>query len=416
MASMYEPLPNTDVALPRLPHGSKVLVTGATGFIGGRLVERLVQQQDVQVRCIIRDSVRTARLGHLPVELVHTDLSNAHGITRAVKGVNYVFHCAYDWHSHRQNINGLRNLVEACATHSVSRLVHVSTFSVYEALPDGLLTEEAPDGDRSNKYVDTKLDLEEIIFDAVHNRGLASTVVQPTIVYGPFCAPWTNRPAEMLIFGDVVLPDFGEGLCNAVYIDDLVDGLILAAISPAAVGERFIMSGPKPVTWATFFTEMARALGTKPPQFWPPERIAKTYEVGLLKRLTKIVLNPKRLLKIVVGWNPARRVLKAACDALPGPLRKMVFSYYSVGIRTHGEIFLLDASYSWKVTAGSKKARLKLGYNPHFDFPRGMELTGRYLRWAYGDLLRLTATRPLEPPSEITPTSTKLANPVQGDH
>jgi nucleoside-diphosphate-sugar epimerase len=383
-----------DVLRIRLPSGSKVLVTGATGFVGGRLVERLLQEHDASVRCIVRNVGRAARVGRLPVELVPADLKNTGEINRAVNGVDYVFHCAYDWRSRRQNIDGLRNLVDACAAHSVKRLVHVSTFAVYEPFPDGPLTEETRDGDRSNGYVRAKLDLEEIIFEAVHKRGVAATVVQPSIVYGPFSVSWTNAPAEMLIFGDVILPDRGEGLCNAVYIDDLVDGLILAALAPEAVGERFILSGPKPVTWATFFTEMSVALGTKPPKFWPRELIAKSTEVSY----------PKRLIKIVVG--PARKILKAGLDAMPGPLRKTL-SYYlrSGGPRKGGEIFLPSrgtlALYSSKAIADSEKARSKLGYRPQYDFQRGMELTGRYLQQAYGDVLRSTAIG--RNPTENTP-------------
>src|ERR1700733_10440584 len=157
------PRPAPDGTLPRLQPGSTVLVTGATGFIGGRLVERLIQQGEVQVRCIVRDASTTAPLNRLPVELLPMDLRNGNEMNRAMKGVDYVFHCAYDWRSRSQNLNGLRNIVEACATHSVKRLVHVSTFSVYDPFPDGPLTEESPDGDRASVYVETKLDLEKII-------------------------------------------------------------------------------------------------------------------------------------------------------------------------------------------------------------------------------------------------------------
>ena len=410
----HDPLPDSDVRLPRLQPGSKVLVTGATGFIGGRLVEQLLQQHDVQVRCIVRNVRRPARLGRLHVELVHTDLRNAGEINRAVNGVDYVFHCAYDWQSRRQNIDGLRNLVEACASHSVKRLVHVSTFSVYEPFPDGPLTEESPDGDRSNVYVDTKLYLEEIIFTAVRNRRVAATIVQPTIVYGPYCIPWTIIPAESLIFGDVILPDREEGVCNAVYIDDLVDGLILAAVSPAAVGERFIISGPKPVTWATFFTEIARALGTKPPQLWPSERIQKRTEQieksaqKSFKHRIRILVNPKRLLKVIVGWKPARKVLEASYGALPAPLQKVVLSNFGSGRSHTREIFLPQPIYSSKATVASEKAQLKLGYRPRFDFESGMEMTGRYLKWAYGDVIRSTETGCHEPLSEKAPASHRL--------
>jgi nucleoside-diphosphate-sugar epimerase len=386
------PLPTPDGTLPRLQPGSTVLVTGATGFIGGRLVERLIQQGEVQIRCIVRDSSSPARLGSLPVELLPMDLRNGDEINRAVKGVDYVFHCAYDWRSRRQNINGLRNIVEACASHSVKRLVHVSTFSVYDPLPDGPLTEESPDGDRANVYVDTKLDLEKIIFEAVRNRRVAATIVQPTIVYGPYCVPWTNMPAESLIFGDVILTDGEVGVCNAVYIDDLVDGLILAAISPAAVGERFLMSGP-PATWATFFIEMARVLGTKPPQFWSSEQIQKHKEE--VKKSQKTAVSPKSLLKAIAGWGPARKAVEASLDVLPGPLRrKMAGKFGSSGNRTRGGIFLPQPMYSSKTTIGSEKAKLKLGYQSRFDLQGGMELTGRYLRWAYADVLPVAEKRP----------------------
>jgi nucleoside-diphosphate-sugar epimerase len=404
MKPLYKSTADTDVPLPDFFRGSKVLVTGATGFIGGRLVERLSQYNDIQVRCIVRDFERADRLISLPVELMHADLRNAAAINRAVKGVNYVFHCAYDRHSRRQNIEGMHILVAACATHAIDRLIHVSTTSVYKAPSDGPLTEEAPDGDRSSKYVDTKLDAEQIVLDAVRNRGLAATIVQPTIVYGPFSGPWTNRPAEMLIFGEVILPNSGEGLCNAVYIDDVVDGLTLAATSPKAVGERFILSGPEPVTWATFFTEMACALGTKPPKFRSGEQVEISYDKSHTNRLTKIVLNPKRLLKFIVGWDPAHKALKAVFDKLPGPLRKRVRGYYSVANRPRGEIFLLDSSYGRKVSVGSEKARLKLGYSPRISFQRGMDLTSPYLEWAYGDLTRSSVIGRDEHPSENAPT------------
>jgi nucleoside-diphosphate-sugar epimerase len=395
-----DPRPAADGALPRLQPGSTVLVTGATGFIGGRLVERLIQQGEVQVRCIVRDSSTTARLGRLPVELLPMDLRNGDEMNRAVKGVDYVFHCAYDWQSWRQNSNGLRNIVEACASHSVKRLVHVSTFAVYAPLADGPLTEESTGGGRAGVFIDTKRDLEKIIFEAIRNRRVAATIVQPTIVYGPYCVTWTNMPAESLIFGDVILTDGEVGVCNAVYIDDLVDGLILAAVSPAAVGEKFLMSGP-PVTWATFFTEMARVLGTKPPQFWSSEQIQKHKEQ--VKKSQEIVISPKSVLKSIAGWSPARRAMEASFDVLPPSLRrKMASKFGSSPNGTRGGIVLPNPMYSSKTTIGSEKAKLKLGYKPRFDLQDGMELTGRYLRWAYADDLPSAKSGSYEPPSGKT--------------
>jgi len=262
-------------------------------------------------------------------------------------------------------------------------LVHVSTFAVYEPFPDGRLSEETGDGDRSNIYVNTKLPLEKIFFEATHKLGVQSTIVQPSIVYGPFCGVWTNHPTEILLSGDVILPDCGKGLCNAVYVDDVVDGLILAAISPEAVGERFILSGPQPVTWAAFFAKIAEEIGAQPPQFWPYERIAKAND-GVSQT---VLWDPKRLIRAIGKSNAVRHLLRTVLKAIPDRLRDTIMTFYfDEGQRGRG-ISLpsrhLLAFYRSKAVADSGKARLRLGYQPHFDFHRGITLTGSYLRWAY---------------------------------
>ncbi len=379
-----------DLAVPALPRGSKVLVIGATGFVGGQLVERLVEARCAKICCIIRNVGRAARVARFPVELVGVDLRNADEIRRVVDGIDYVFHCAHDTGARRQNIEGLRNIIEACVGHSVRRLIYVSSCAVYEPFPDGPLTEETPNGDRSNVYVDTKLEMERMIFEASRNQGLPGTIVQPAIVYGPFCSPWTDAPAEKLIFGDVILPDRGEGLCNAVYIDDVVDSLILAAVSPAAIGERFLISGPQPVTWAAFFTEIACALGTNPPKFWPYHRIAQA-SLETFQNFIAAALDPKRLIRTVARWKPVRHVLQAGLDAMPDPLRmRMMRYYFDPGKHRDRQTFLPSREalvlYRTKAVVSTAKAQSRIGYRPQFDFQRGMMLTGRYLRWVYAGL------------------------------
>jgi nucleoside-diphosphate-sugar epimerase/predicted dehydrogenase len=385
-------LESTVSTSPRLPHGCKVLVTGATGFVGGRLVERLIKTYGAKVRASVRNMETVARLARFPVDLIQANLSDGDEMTRATNGAEYVFHCAYDTRSPQENVIGLRNLIDACARGSVRRLIHVSTFAVYEPFPDGPLSEETRDGDRSNAYVVTKLALEGMVFDAVKNRGLAATIIQPSIVYGPFCSPWTNTPAEMLLGGDVILPDRGEGLCNAVYIDDLVDGLMLAAIVPAAIGERFIVSGPAPVTWATFYEEIARALGVEPPKFWPHERIATAADRVFLQQIRRAASNPKQLIKMLARSKPARQALLAGLDLLPLQLKLRLLNAYFQSQPRHRETFIphrqVLALYSSKAVTDSEKARAKLGYRPRFDFQRGMKLTGDYLQWAYADILQ----------------------------
>ncbi len=375
---------------PRMPPGSVVVITGATGFVGGRLAERLVEQ-GAHVRCLVRDLATCARLARLPVEIVRADLSDRSAVSEALRGVGYVFHCAYDGRSERSNIEGVRSLLAAAIEHSVGRFVHVSSFSVYEPFPDGELSEDTRDGDRGSTYVRNKLDLEREVMLAARSQGIAATVVQPSIVYGPFCRPWTDDPAEMLLYGTVILPE-GDGMCNPIYIDDLVDGMVVAAQHPAACADRFILAGPETVGWGEFYRAFARALGAAPPVSWPASRIAKENS-GFVRGVRLALKNPIRFIDIVLRWDAARRVLQAGLDALPAGIQKVVYRrYFGAHERRVGEVVLPDpqllALYSAKVRTSSEKARKLLGLRPVYTFSAGMELTGEYLQWAFGDTAR----------------------------
>ena len=92
-------------------------------------------------------------------------------------------------------------------------------------------------------------------------EGLPATVLQPTHVYGPFGGYWTERQVEMFLSGPVVLPAPDDGICNAVYVDDVVHALSLAAVRDEAVGETFLISGVESTTWSEFYRQYARAVG-----------------------------------------------------------------------------------------------------------------------------------------------------------
>ncbi|MBC9179319.1 NAD-dependent epimerase/dehydratase family protein [Pseudoroseomonas ludipueritiae] len=367
--------------------GTKVAITGATGFIGGRLAERLLEQ-GAEVRCLVRSMGAAVRLARLPVEIRKVDLTDAAGVTEALKDVELVFHCAYDPRSSSHNLVGTRNLISACTELKVRRFVYTSTFSVYEPLPDGPLTEETRDGDKSWLYTRTKLELEKAVLDAVKTKGLQGTIIQPTIVYGPFSRPWTIAPAEMLLYGTVVLPGRGEGLCNAVHVDDVVDAMILMAQRPEAVGERFVISGPEPVTWGRFFEAFAAALHVKGPVYRPAAEIARENS-GLMHDIKLVARNPKKIVQIAVRVPAVRSLLQSGLDALPKPAYDLVSrAYFGDGSRPTGMVHLPDPQllrlYSAKASVDSEKARRILGYAPRFDFERGMAATALYLDWAFG--------------------------------
>lgn len=387
-------------ALPAVAPGTKVVITGATGFIGGRLAERLLEQ-GAEVRCLVRSIGTAVRLARLPVDIRKVDLADGDAVTEALEGVDLVFHCAYDPRSAAQNLTGTRNLIAACLARKAKRFVYTSTFSVYEPFPDGPLSEETRDGDKSWVYTRTKLELEQAVLNAVRTQGLLGTIVQPTIVYGPFSRPWTIAPAEMLLYGTVILPDRGEGLCNAVHVDDVVDAMILASQRPEAVGERFIISGPEPVTWGCFFESFASALRVAGPVYRPAADIARENS-GLLHDIKLVARNPKKIVQIAVRAPAVRSLLQAGLDALPKPAYDLVSRlYFGDGSRPTGVVHLPDPQllrlYAAKASVDSGKARRLVGYAPRYDFGRGMAATALFLEWAFGAQRR--AGRAAEPAS-----------------
>ena len=139
------------------------LVTGATGFIGSHLAERLVRD-GYQVRCLVRPTSDTTSLNGLDVELATGDLTSAHSLARAVEGCRYVFHCGAmvsDWATPKEvsrvNVEGTRELLSASAAASVRRVVHFSSTDVY-GYPGGFEIDETytATGFR-NWYAQTKL-------------------------------------------------------------------------------------------------------------------------------------------------------------------------------------------------------------------------------------------------------------------
>jgi nucleoside-diphosphate-sugar epimerase len=381
--------------------GRTVLVTGATGCIGGRLVEKLALERGATVRVLVRQFGRMPRIARFPVQWLRGDITEPAVVQQAVHGCDAIFHCAYDFGAGRKGqettaIVGTRNVAQAALRNGVARFVHVSSVAVYGAPFEGELTELSPWRSTANRYAQCKRAAERIVLKFHREQGLPVVVLQPALVYGPFSTHWTVGPCYQLRSGLVPLVDGGDGLCNPVYVDDVVDALLLAATRPQAPGETFLIAGEEPVTWKRFYRAYEAALG-----------VEATLEIsGLdLRAAMKKHANDDGALTVMMDLarNPtvfteiarlsvvklSLRTLKACLSDEQWRSLKNRVLLCPTGNGNGAPVKALHvpdesllALYQSKAPVRIEKARRRLGYAPRFSFEQGMERTRGFLRWA----------------------------------
>lgn len=243
----------------------KALVTGASGFLGGRLVSRLLTES-WEVVVLARPS---SRLPEWPgVAVVRSDASIGVEQFDELRSVTHVFHCAgcsTDWAPWREyedgNVAHVRWVLGlAQGMPGLVRFVHVSTTDVY-GYPEQAGDETMPLRDVGLPYNRTKLLGEKLVWEAA----LPVTVVRPASIYGPGGKAFVTDVIAMLRQRLMLLVDGGRAPGGFVYVDDVCDGLMLAAVVPGALGQAYNLSSVDGVTWREYTGALARALGLPAP-------------------------------------------------------------------------------------------------------------------------------------------------------
>ena len=277
-----------------------ILVTGASGFVGRRLLQRLLETRAADRICALllpTDSLPYSLASK--IEIRHGDLRESESVRAAIQGQDLVFHVAgfiSYWIldaglMEAVNVGGVRTVVDACLEFGVRRLVHVSSVGAIGFNPDGRPADEGTpfNWPESFGYMTSKRDGQKVVMDAVKYRGLDAVVVNPASVMGPGDPTPTsahNRLYASMYRGRSFFGTFGGGLA-VVDVRDLVE-TILAAAERGRAGEAYLSVGAN-LPYTAVLALMARHSGRRfIPFVVPPLALtAAGWLAELLSRLTR---------------------------------------------------------------------------------------------------------------------------------
>lgn len=272
-----------------------IFITGATGFIGSHLAERLASKGH-KLRCLARKTSDTSILSKLNAEIITVDMSDQPGLKKALDGVDIIYHCAAmvgEWLSKEEankiNINGTKNLLDASIAMGAKRFVHVSSLAVlgmrhhYNTLPD------APYSMTGDTYSDTKIESEKIVMDYYRRKGLPVVIVRPGFVFGLRDRRFLPRMLKLLDDNKFAFLGSGNNIMNLIYIDNLIDVLMEAGVNEKAVGQKYNVTNKDKVTMHDFVYMICDISGIKRPKKSIPVPLARLIADSLefYGRLTK---------------------------------------------------------------------------------------------------------------------------------
>ncbi|MSQ06236.1 MAG: NAD-dependent epimerase/dehydratase family protein [Dehalococcoidia bacterium] len=309
----------------------RVLVTGATGFIGGNLARALVDR-GYEVRALVRPGSRTLTIDGTGdgtgVQPVAGDILDRESVRRALQGCQGVFHCAaaYTFWSrdpaqvYRTNVEGTRVVLEAALQAGVDKAVYTSTVSTIGLPREGLGTEDTPvSPDKLAGHYKKSKHLAELVALGLAQRGLPLVVVNPTAPVGPCDVRPTPTGKVVLDFMLGRIPAYVNTGMNLVDVADVATGHILA-LERGQAGQRYLL-GHRNVTLKEVFQMLQAVCGRRAPRFRAPFWMAmaagyadSVAEGWLLRREPRIPLEGLR-----VAMHPMYVSCQKAVDNLGLP-------------------------------------------------------------------------------------------------
>jgi dihydroflavonol-4-reductase len=267
----------------------KVLVTGASGFVGSAVARCLVDE-GFAVRALVRSKSPRAHLAGLDLDFCEGDLRDRSSLVRALAGVRHVFHLAADYRLWARdsreifaaNVEGTRNLMEEAMRARVERTVYTSSVATLGLRVDGAADESVPLREEQGigAYKRSKIGAERLVESMIAERGLAAVIVNPSTPIGPRDVRPTPTGRIIVEAAKGRIPAFVDTGLNLVHVDDVASGH-LAALRHGRIGERYILGG-QDVSFSQMLADVAGLVGRRPPRvrlpWWAPMPVALAAE------------------------------------------------------------------------------------------------------------------------------------------
>jgi nucleoside-diphosphate-sugar epimerase len=257
----------------------KVLVTGANGFIGSNLCRRLLEEGE-EVHALVRKTSDLHFLEGLKVQLHYGDISDKSGLKKALHQIEKVFHVAglaADWGPYalfeKINFEGTKNVAQAASDAGVKRFVYISTVA-FHGFGKQNVTEDMPPATQLIPYAETKYKAEQWLWQFSKQTEMEITAVRPGNVFGINDRTFISKYMDALLQGKFAEINHGRSKTCPVYVENLVDIIMLVSKEKKAVGEAYLATDGLDICWHEFNTSLARHLGVKLPKTSIPYGIA----------------------------------------------------------------------------------------------------------------------------------------------
>lgn len=273
----------------------RVLVTGATGFIGAHLVQALISEGN-SCRCLVRRTSDLSGLKELGAEIFSGDLTDPKSLQGVARDIDIVYHLAAEGHVSavsdnankrfkKINVHGTENLAKECLDAPINRFIHFSSTAAMGLINRHILDESIP-CEPSTPYQISKFDSEQIILSFWKEHSFPGLVLRPCLVYGPGEGSEFLKLCRLIKKG--LFPKIGKGLnlMPIVHVKDVVDAAIIAA-RKGRLGEIYLIASQRSFQLEYIRRLILEVMGIKRPYIYVPESWA-ILVAGIIERLAEI--------------------------------------------------------------------------------------------------------------------------------